>query len=143
MKRDVIISIKGLQQMDDPETDEITLTTEGRFYRRSGSYYLTYEESEVTGFEHTRTMVKISRDGVSVTRAGKYPSMIMFEPQKRHMCMYSTAYGDIMVGVSTRCIENGLTDDGGRLSVSYDIEVQHAYLSTNSLTIDVRPAPVQ
>ena len=45
MKKDVIISIKGLQQMDDPETDEITLTTEGRFYRRSGSYYLTYEES--------------------------------------------------------------------------------------------------
>lgn len=140
MKKDVIISIKGLQQMDNPDTDEIILTTEGRFYRRSGNYYLVYDESEVTGFEDTRTTVKVEGRSVTVTRAGKYPSMMMFELDKRHMCLYNTDYGDITVSVATKSIDSTLTDDGGKISVNYDIELQHAYLSTNCLTIDVRPA---
>ena len=45
MKKDVLISIQGLQSMDDPGTDEVTLTTEGRFYRKADNYYLVYDEA--------------------------------------------------------------------------------------------------
>ena len=120
MKKDVLISIQGLQSMDDPGTDEVTLTTEGRFYRKADNYYLVYDESEVTGFEDTRTTVKISGDGQGVTE-----------------------YGGITIAVATRSIDSSLTDDGGRIHVDYDIEFQHAHLSSNSLTIDVRPLPLQ
>ncbi len=138
MKKDVIISITGLQQVDDPETDEVTLTTEGRFYRRGGGYYLVYDESEVTGLEDTRTTVKVTGDNVTVTRSGKYPSLMTFQPDRRHMGMYYTDMGNLTISVATRNVQNTLTDDGGRVTVDYDIEFQHAYMSTNNLTIDVR-----
>ena len=145
MKKDVLISIQGLQSMDDPGTDKVTLTTEGRFYRKADNYYLVYDESEVTGFEDTRTTVKISGDGqgVTVTRSGKYPSLLSFRPDVRHMGLYNTEYGGITIAVATRSIDSSLTDDGGRIHVDYDIEFQHAHLSSNSLTIDVRPLPLQ
>lgn len=124
--------------MDDPETDEVTLTTEGRFYRKANSYYLVYDESEVTGFEGCRTTVKVSGQSVTVTRSGKYPSTLIFERDKRHMGLYNTEYGGITISVATKSIDSSLTDDGGYVSVNYDIEFQHAYLSSNSLIIDVK-----
>ncbi|MBE6995010.1 MAG: DUF1934 domain-containing protein [Ruminococcaceae bacterium] len=138
MKKDCIISIKGLQQVDDPDTDEVTLTTEGRFYRKPGGYYLVYDESEISGLEDTRTTVKVSGDNVTVTRSGKYPSLMTFQPDRRHMGMYYTDMGNLTISVATRSVRNELTDDGGRVTVDYDIEFQHAYMSTNNLTIDVR-----
>jgi len=138
VKKDAVFSIKGLHQADDQEPDEVMLTTEGRFYRKGGSYYLMYDESEVTGFEDSRTTVKVSDGSVTVTRSGKYPSMLTFDQGKRHMGMYNTEYGGITISVNTRAISSSLTDDGGSVSVDYDIEFQHAYMSSNSLSIDVR-----
>ena len=138
MKTDALISIKGLQQVDDPEADEISLTTEGRYYEKNGSYYMVYDESEVTGFADTRTTVKARGDTVSVTRSGKYPSMMFFERGQRHMSLYQTDYGSLTISIHTRDISVDLGAEGGTIAVHYDIEVQHAYMGTNSLQIEVR-----
>lgn len=128
--------------MDDPEADIITLTTQGRFYRKQEGYYLVYDETELTGLTGTRTTVKATPDVVSVTRSGKYPSMMVFERDKRHMSLYNTGYGDVTISMATRSIQNSLTDEGGRIEINYDIELQHAYLSSNTLTIDVKPRDI-
>ena len=138
MKTDALISIKGLQQVDNPDTDEISLTTEGRYYEKNGSYYLMYEESEVTGFADTRTTVKVTPSAVTVTRSGKYPSMMTFEKGQRHMSLYETDYGPLTICIATRTVDWNLDEKGGQIHVSYDIEVQHAHMSTNSLTIEVK-----
>lgn len=138
MKTDALISIKGLQQVDNPDTDEISLTTEGRYYEKNGSYYLMYEESEVTGFADTRTTVKVTPSAVTVTRSGKYPSMMTFEKGQRHMSLYETDYGPLTICIATRAVDWNLDEKGGNIHVSYDIEVQHAHMSTNSLTIEVK-----
>ena len=49
MKKDVIVSISGLQQADEQEPDKVELVTPGRFYLRDGNYYISYHESELTG----------------------------------------------------------------------------------------------
>jgi len=138
MKTDALISIKGLQQVDNPDTDEISLTTEGRYYEKNGTYYLMYEESEVTGFADTRTTVKVTPATVTVTRSGKYPSMMTFEKGQRHMSLYETDYGPLTICIATRNVDWDLDEKGGRIDVSYDIEIQHAHMSTNSLSIEVK-----
>lgn len=141
MKTDALISIKGLQQVDDPEAEEVSLTTEGRYYEKNGSYYVVYDESEVTGFADTRTTVKAKGGAVSVTRSGKYPSMLCFERGQRHMSLYQTDFGSLTVAIRTRDIQVALDETGGTISVDYDIEVQHAYMGTNSLQIQVKAVP--
>ncbi len=138
MKKDVIISVKGLQNMEDPDAEEITLETEGRFYRRNGKYFIKYEESPLTGLDGTSTVVRVEPESVTVTRTGKYPSMMMFEQGKRHMSLYSTDFGPLTVAVSTRKIDSSLTDEGGSIDVLYDVEVQYAHVGANNLKINVR-----
>ena len=70
MKKDVIISIRGLQESQGESEDPITLVTAGRFYRKNGLYYISYDETELTGLEGTRTTVKVGPDTVKVIRTG-------------------------------------------------------------------------
>ena len=59
-KTDALITVHGKQTLDDPEAEDISLVTQGRFYRRKDCYYISYDETEVTGMTGTRTTVMSS-----------------------------------------------------------------------------------
>ena len=140
MKKDVIISIRGLQEQDGEAGDPITLVTPGRFYRKNDSYYISYEESELTGLAGTRTTLRVKPDYVKLVRTGLYPSELQFELGKRHMSLYHTDYGDLSIVVSTNHIRNTLTDDGGDLDVQYTVEVANTPVGVNHLTLNIKNA---
>ena len=138
MKKDVIISIKGLQQSQGETQDPITLVTAGRYYRKNGSYYISYEETELTGLEGTRTTLRIKPNAVRLVRTGLYPSELVFEQGKRHMSLYSTPYGNMEIGVRARRLNSTLELTGGRLEIDYDIEINHMLAGQSLFRIDVR-----
>ena len=140
MKKDVIISIRGLQEQDGEAGDPITLVTPGRFYRKNDSYYISYEESELTGLAGTRTTLRVKPDFVKLVRTGLYPSELQFELGKRHMSLYHTDYGDLSIVVSTNHIRNTLTDDGGDLDVQYTVEVANTPVGVNHLSLTIKNA---
>lgn len=140
MKKDVIISIRGLQQTPDGPSDPITLVTAGRYYRRNGSYYISYEESELTGLQGTRTTLRVQPDEVKLIRTGTYPSELLFQQGKRQMSLYHTDYGDLSIVISTHNIHNTLTDDGGELDVKYAVEVANTSLGVNHLNLTIKNA---
>ena len=49
MKKDVLITVKGTQRVSG-ETDVTEMMTTGRFYRKNKLYYISYEETEATGY---------------------------------------------------------------------------------------------
>lgn len=61
MKKDVLIDIKSLHQVDDA-SDTMELTTIGSFTRMNGNYYITYRESEATGLDGVVTTLKVEGD---------------------------------------------------------------------------------
>ena len=140
MKKDVIISIRGLQEQEGETGDPITLVTSGRYYRKNGSYYIIYDETELTGLAGTRTTVHVKADTVKVIRTGLYPSELQFEQGKRNVSLYHTDYGDLSIVVSTRNILNTLTDDGGDLDVEYAVEVANTPVGINHLSLNIKNA---
>ena len=140
MTKDVMISIRGLQEQDGEAGDPITLVTPGRYYRKNDSYYISYEESELTGLAGTRTTLRIKPDYVKLVRTGLYPSELLFELGKRHMSLYHTDYGDLSIVVSTNHIRNTLTDDGGDLDVQYTVEVANTPVGVNHLSLTIKNA---
>ena len=140
MKKDVTISIRGLQEQDGEAGDPITLVTPGRYYRKNDSYYISYEESELTGLAGTRTTLRVKPDFVKLVRTGLYPSELQFELGKRHMSLYHTEYGDLSIVVSTNHIRNTLTDDGGDLDVQYTVEVANTPVGVNHLSLTIKNA---
>ncbi len=140
MKKDVIISIRGLQQSEGDTGDPITLVTAGRYYRKNDCYYISYEESPLTGLEGTRTTLRVKPDYVKLVRTGQYPSELVFELGKRNLSLYHTDYGDLSIVVSTQSIRSSLTDDGGELDVKYAVEVANTPVGVNHLNLTIKNA---
>ena len=138
VKKDVIISIKGLQQDPEGESDTITLVTAGRYYRKNDHYYISYEESELTGLEGTLTTFQIERDRVTLLRVGEVNSQMVFEEGRRHLSMYDTPYGALSVGINTRKMRAELDARGGSIEIDYAIEIDHALAGQNLFRIHVR-----
>ena len=78
MKKDALLSIRSTQRFEGCDEEKIDLITQARFYKRGGKFYISYEESELTGLLGTRTTVKIDGDTVTMMRTGTYPSEMIF-----------------------------------------------------------------
>lgn len=141
MEKDVIISIKGMQKYEHADPDVIELITRGRLAQRGDNFTLTYQESELTGLEGTRTTIQVEGEQVTLLREGGVNSQMVFQEGRRHMSMYNTPYGAIEIGINTSHLMTDLHDRGGDIEIDYAIEVDHALAGRNIFQINVKEAP--
>ncbi len=140
MKKDVIITIKGLQSFEDADNDSVELVTSGRFYEKNGNYYISYKESELTGLGNTTTTVKVEKNKVTVMRFGDLETHMIFEEGKKHISYYDMGFGALTVGISTKSINKSLSDLGGRMKIDYAMEINNAVAGESALCMDIRAA---
>lgn len=138
MKKDVLISISSTQNFEGAEPDEINLVTQGRLYKRDGKFFVSYEESELTGLAGTRTTLKLEKDRVSMIRTGKKPSQMLFAEHERHVGLYQTVLGALTISTHTSSIVNTIGEDGGELAIDYTIEVDHTVAGVNRFAMNVK-----
>lgn len=136
MKQDVQIIIRSAQVMDG-ESDEMELTTLGRFYEKDGLHYLSYDESETTGFEGHNTVLKMGPGRkVTMTRFGKAHSQLIIEPDECNTCNYNTEFGSMMLDVRGRQHELTIAENGGRLFMAYSIDLGGGISSYNEIELN-------
>ena len=141
MKKDVLISIKGTVISEDAAPDVIELVTAGRYYHKEGNYYISYKESETTGFKGVTTTLKVEGGNcVTLTRNGASGSRLVLEKGRRHLCHYDTGVGQLMVGVSGCRIDSRLNDGGGELTFHYTLDINSSQVSQNEVYISIREA---
>ena len=138
MEKDVIISIQGLQHSAGMDSDNIELVTEGKLEDAEGALRLSYQESELTGMEGTTTVFHVEPERVTLLRMGNVSSEMVFEEGRRHMSLYSTPYGSMEVGILARKLRSTLDQNGGKLEINYDIEINHTLAGQSLFRIDVR-----
>lgn len=123
------------------EVDSISLMTRGTFLYKDGSYFITYEESEATGYAGNTTTVRVeSSDKVTMLRSGTMTSQLVIERGKRHVCHYDGGGGVISLGVAADEIDSHLTASGGLLTFSYALDTGNSHLSHNKVKITVQEA---
>ncbi len=138
MKEDYLITIDGIQRSDTDE-DKLSLTTVGSFYRRKGDYFIVYKESKATGFDGDITTLQVEANKkVTMRRKGKTNSELTIERGQKHLCHYDTGHGNFVVGILAKHIENNLNESGGKLSLSYALDINSNAVSENELNITVR-----
>ncbi|MCI8624310.1 MAG: DUF1934 domain-containing protein [Provencibacterium sp.] len=138
MKKQVFISIRGIQRVEGQE-ETVELMTVGNLYRKKNDYYLTYEETEATGFDGSKTTLRLEEETrVTMQRSGPYRSQLIVEKGRRHQCCYETGYGEMLIGVSGGDISSTLTDEGGNLHFKYSLDVNTSLASENEVYINVR-----
>ena len=142
-KRDVIITIASQQNFSGCEPDHIDLITAGRLYRRGGKYYISYEESELTGMEGTRTTIKLEEEQVTMTRTGTHPAQMLFAKNRRHVGLYHTEVGSLTVSTHTSELVNNIGEEGGNLAIDYTVEIDSSLAGNHRFEMVVRPSGKQ
>ena len=141
MEKEVIISIKGMQDFEQTGKDSIELVTRGNLGRQDGILTLSYEESELTGLEGTLTTIQVEPERVTMLRTGQVNTQMVFQEGRRHLAMYNTPYGAMTVGVNTRHLYAELGEDGGEIEIDYNIEIDHTVTGRNVFRINVKKVP--
>lgn len=145
MNEEYLIKIRGSMEQDgQAPVDPIELMTRGSFVRKGSSYYITYKETEATGYAGCTTTLKIAEDGsrVAMLRFGPAPSQLIIEKGTRHLCHYETGYGSITLGVAADEIVQELGPEGGHARFSYVLDSGNEELISRNL-VQVTVTPVR
>lgn len=138
MKKDVFLEIRGTQTTDEG-TNSTELFTQGQYVRRGGSSFIIYDESEATGFEGCKTIVKVDEERrVVMQRTGPSSSNLIIQKGVRNLGMYGSALGELQIGIYADTIINHLDDEGGDVYFKYRLDINSAFISENEVTILVK-----
>ena len=139
MENNAMIKIVTVQQpIDGSDGDKFELETLGKFSEKEGKFYIKYDETELTGFKNTSTMVKISSDTVLMSRFGEVESRMEFALGKKRLCNYNTPYGAIPVATELFELSNNLGKKGGNARFSYTLDFNNEKFAVNTLDISVK-----
>lgn len=134
-----LITITGRQQYDD-DKDQVEMKTIGTVEQDDKNYIIRYNEELENSTMPIRARLNIAKDEskVEMIKSGPYSSCLIIEKSKRHLCNYGTEYGDMLMGIFGREVENAYNDNEGTFKFSYDIDINGAISSQNDVTIEFR-----
>ena len=135
--KDVIISVIGVQQgVNGP--DSMELVTAGQYGQDEKETLLTWQESELTGMEGTKTSLRVQPGGVVLQREGKLNTRMEFEEGKKRYFLYETPFGSTTMGLNTRRIINRLGMHGGEMEIDYNVDLDQTVIGRNRFFIRVQ-----
>ncbi len=134
----ILEKIKSKEKNTDGE--KFVMTTEGILELNGDRVYLSYEETEITGMEGSKTRIEFSTATpgiISMTRSGSVTTVLVFEQYKRHICVYQTPYMPFEVCVNTMKVDNKLLSEG-KIYIDYMVEIRGAGIEHNKLTLEIK-----
>lgn len=137
MNRKVLISVKTVQYSDG-QPEEIELITEGEYYKEGNEYFASYEESEISGMEGTKTTMKIQNDALAIIRQGTTNSNLLFKKDLNHVSLYSTPYGALEVTIKPSKVLIDIGEAGGRVELAYKMEATGLEPMENTLELNIK-----
>lgn len=139
MTKDVLISIAGLQY--EMEGDEaIEMISAGEYYFRNHKHYVIYEELLEESESITSTVkcsIKITNERIEVIKKGPAAVHMIFEIGQNHMTYYSTPFGDLMIGVTTKSIELHEKEHLIEAKLTYALDMNYQFVSDCNLVIKI------
>lgn len=134
--KDVIISVLGMQQnANGPDSAE--LVTAGKYGIAPDEFCLTWQESELSGMEGTKTSLTVQPGFVTLQREGTVNTRMDFEEGTTHYFLYETPFGSATMGLSTRSIRSRFDRHGGELEIDYVIDMDQTVVGRNRFHIRV------
>jgi len=138
MKRPVVLSIRGQQNYLGQEPDVIELVTEGTLEKTANGWKLFYEESDLTGLDGVSTTFELQGKTVTLTRAGKMNSQMVFCEGVSHDSLYQMEFGALMLTVCATKVAADISEDGGVIDLKYNIEIEQNAAGEIDYHLDIR-----
>ena len=138
MTKEVLIKISGLQFAGEEDNDSIEVITTGSYYNKNGKHYVLYDEVMEGTTEVTKNVIKIGADSMEVTRKGPATVHMVFEKDKKNVSYYHTPFGNLLIGIDTKCIQVDENDLNINVKVNYGLEINYEFVADCHITVDVK-----
>lgn len=133
--QDVMIEMKSAQRVDG-ERDCAETFVRGCIGERDGLFFIEYSEQEEETGAGVRTVIELLPDGgVQIRRSGPSVGCYRVSLQRRHLCTFATAFGELMFGFTGREILFERGENGGRLFLRYDLDTNGLLASENEIDL--------
>ena len=119
MSKKAIISICSTQ--DIGEKEKIEVVTVGEFSINGDEFIATYDETEISGMEGTKTTLKIKGNKVVLHREGTTSTKMEFQKNNTQVALYNTPYGMLELKTSTKELDLDDDEKGGNISIKYHL----------------------
>lgn len=133
----------GRSASDMPDKpDIIELMTEGLLRAEGGRCELSYDESELSGLEGSKTLLVFDEalpDTLTMIRSGAIKVTMVFCPGLRHVCRYDNPQIPFELTLMTHSLKNTLLSDG-RLEIDYTTELAGVVRARTRLTAVIHDA---
>ncbi len=140
MTKDVLISVKGLQLIDEQDNAEpIEVVIPGEYYFRNGHHYLRYDEVQEGFREATVNFIKANDKSMEVRKRGTTNVHMIFQPEKKNVTYYQTPFGSIQMGISATKLICQESEDNINIHVDYALEMNNEHVADCFLQVDVIP----
>lgn len=140
MTRDVLITISGIQMIDEDDSD-VEMMVRGDYYQKNGKHYILFEEM-MEGFEgKVKNVIKVSGRGIDIIKRGIANVHMQFEKNKKNLSCYTTPLGYMVVGIQANKIRINEEPDSLKVDIDYSLDVNYEHLSECSIRVDVQSCP--
>ena len=140
MKKDVLISIEGLQVGEEDSSDKIEVITPGSYYKKNNRHFVLYDEVMEGSDKVTKNTIKFDGDFLALTKKGFTNVEMVFEKNKRNMTNYVTPYGSILVGIDADNINIVEEEDSISIDIDYALDINYEHLADCKIKMDIRSA---
>jgi uncharacterized beta-barrel protein YwiB (DUF1934 family) len=105
---------------------------------KNGGFSVRYEDVSEDGISYRNELIANGDSTAVIKRQGDYTTKFHLDVEKKQLCMVSTPFGEISLGVLTHSIKNDLSDDGGRLCLKYSLDANNSHLSDNEIQLQIQ-----
>lgn len=138
MTKEVLVSISGLQFVEELEQAPMEVITSGDYYKKNGKHYIIYDEVTEGFTETTRNVIKLGENCMDITKRGVTNVHMMFEKDKKNLTYYYTPYGSILIGIEASGIEVEETENELVVTVDYALELNYEHLADCKIKMNVK-----
>ena len=136
--KEVLLSICGKQKYQDQEPECIELVTAGVLESTEEGWFLTYEETDLTGLEGVTTTFRVEPGTITLSRKGPLDSKMVFQKDVPHESLYQMPFGALMLAVKATRVVFDIVSDGGFIDLSYNINIENSEAGVIDYHLDIR-----
>lgn len=136
MKKEVLVSISGLQYEIDKD-EAVEVISPGQYYYRDGKHYITYDEilEDMEGVSNC--ILKISEKQIDIIKKGVNNVHMIFEVNAKNTTLYETPYGDLQIGIYTTLIDIKEEEDKIIIEINYSLDINYSKVSDCQITLKI------
>ena len=138
MTDQVLLSISGLQFMEDEGVEPVEVVTVADYYRKENSHYLIYDEV-LEGIEgKIKNIIKVKGHVLELTKKGLANVHMVFEENKKNVTYYTTPFGNLLIGLMATSVDVNENDKDINIQVAYQLEVNYEFLADCTITMNIK-----